>query len=167
MVDSPNPNPTEGKTVSQGLTGCVRGTHPDKSLSTPCVTSVIYNRPLPARIVGDNSETLNLHEHDWLRQHYPDVLLLEDLYAQNQHRVSSFNHLQLLVYANCERFISMHGGTAALASYFGGINVILSYPGSGLEAEFDEYATIFPAVSGATIIHVQSREEVLTQLDKF
>lgn len=25
---------------------------------------IVYNRPLPARIVGDNSETLDLHEHD-------------------------------------------------------------------------------------------------------
>ncbi len=127
---------------------------------------LIYNRPLPARIVGDNSETLDLHEHDWLRQNHPEVLLMEDIYAQNQHRINSFNHLQLMVYANAERFISMHGGTAALASYFGGINIILSYPGSSLEAEFNEYATIFPAVSGATILHARSRSEVLTFIDK-
>jgi hypothetical protein len=125
---------------------------------------VVYNRPLATQIVGDNSETLDLHEHDWLRKHHPDVLLMNDLYDQNRNRVSNFNQLQLMVYTNCNRFISMHGGTAALASYFGGTNVILSHPGGGLEHDFNEYATIFPALSGATILHAKSVNEVFAYL---
>jgi hypothetical protein len=128
---------------------------------------IVYNRPLPTQIVGDNSETLDLHEHDWLRKHHPDVLLMNDLYDQYRHRVSNFNHLQLMVYANAERFISMHGGTAALASYFGGTNIILSHPGGGLEHDFNEYATIFPALSGATILHARSVDEVFGHLGSF
>ena len=126
---------------------------------------LIYNRPLPTQIVGDNSETLDLHEHAWLRQHHPEVLLMNDLYKQHQDSVSNFNHLQLLVYANCSRFISMHGGTAALASYFGGINIILSHPGGGLEHDFNEYATIFPALSGATILHAKSVPDLFEYVD--
>ncbi|RYC67231.1 hypothetical protein [Spirosoma sordidisoli] len=126
---------------------------------------IIYNRPLATQIVGDNSETLDLHEHAWLREHHPDVLLMNDLYEQNRSSVDNYNHFQLLVYANCDRFISMHGGTAALASYFGGINIILSQPGGGKEHDFNEYETIFPALSGASIRHARTVEEVFGFVD--
>lgn len=128
---------------------------------------IVYNRPLTTQIVGDNSETMDLHEHDWLREKHPAVVLMNDLYEQHRERVTSFNHLQLMVYANCERFISMHGGTAALASYFGGINIVLSHPGGGMEHHFNEYATIFPALSGATILHAKSVDQVFEHLEKF
>lgn len=126
---------------------------------------IVYNRPLATQIVGDNSETMALKEHDWLRETHPDVLLMNDLYEQHRDRVTNFNHLQLMIYANCERFISMHGGTAALASYFGGVNVILSHPGGGMEHHFNEYATIFPALSGATILHAKNTDEVFQHVE--
>jgi len=126
---------------------------------------IVYNRPLATQIVGDNSETMELKEHDWLRETYPDVLLMNDLHEQHRDRVTDFNHLQLMIYANCERFISMHGGTAALASYFGGVNVILSHPGGGMEHHFNEYATIFPALSGATILHARNTDEVFQHVE--
>ncbi|MGF7215716.1 hypothetical protein GGR92_001856 [Spirosoma lacussanchae] len=126
---------------------------------------IIYNRPLATQIVGDNSETLDLHEHAWLREHHPEVLLMNDLYEQNRSSVDNYNHFQLLVYANCDRFISMHGGTAALASYFGGINIILSHPSGGKEHDFNEYETIFPALSGASIQHARTVEEVFGFVD--
>ncbi|MBC3786893.1 hypothetical protein [Spirosoma utsteinense] len=128
---------------------------------------IVYNRPLATQIVGDNSETMDLKEHQWLREHHPEVVQMNDLYEQHRDNVQSFNHLQLMVYANCNRFISMHGGTAALASYFGGINLILSHPGGGLEHHFNEYATIFPALSGATILHARNRDEVFQHLKTF
>jgi hypothetical protein len=127
---------------------------------------VIYNRPLSTQIVSDNSEVLDLNEHAWLRQTHPEVLLMNDLFTTYQSTVNSFNHLQLMVYANCDRFISMHGGTAALASYFGGKNIILSNPSGGMEHHFNEYKTIFPALSGATILHAKNREEVLKYLEE-
>ena len=128
---------------------------------------IVYNRPLSAQIVQDNSEIMDLGEHAWLRENHPEVLLMDDLYAQNRSRVNNFNHLQLLVYANCERFISMHGGTAALASYFGGINIILSHPGGGMEHAFNEYATIFPALSGARILHAKKTDDVFRYLAQY
>lgn len=126
---------------------------------------IVYNRPLATQIVGDNSETMDLGEHDWLRKNHPDVLLMNDLYEQHRETVQGFNQLQLMVYANAERFISMHGGTAALASYFGGINIILSHPGGGMEHPFNEYATIFPALSGATILHAKNRNDVFQHVE--
>ncbi|RAJ94463.1 hypothetical protein LX87_04350 [Larkinella arboricola] len=122
---------------------------------------IIYNRPLAKQIVGDNSEILDLNEYAWIREAHPEVLLMNDLYERHSNEVNNFNHLQLLVYANCNRFISMHGGTAAFASYFEGINIILSAPGNGMEHHFNEFETIFPQLSGAKILHAKNREEVL------
>lgn len=126
---------------------------------------IVYNRPLPTQIVQDNSETLQLNEHEWLRKNHPSVILMDDLYQQYcPSLVRNYNHLQLMVYANCNHFISMHGGTAALASCFGGTNIILSDPNWGMEHHFNEYATLFPKLSGATILHARNRAEVLTYL---
>ncbi len=126
---------------------------------------IIYNRPLSSQIVVDNSEIMDLNEHEWLRKKHPEVILMNDLHDQHRDTVDNFNHLQLLVYANCERFISMHGGTAALASYFGGINTILSHPGGGMEHDFNEYDTIFPALSGAKILHAKNKDELFQYLN--
>lgn len=127
---------------------------------------IIYNRPLATQIVGDNSETLDLHEHAWLRQQHPEVLLMNDLFDEHRALVENYNQFQLMVYANCDRFISMHGGTAALASYFGGTNIILSHPGGGKEHDFNEYATIFPALSGATILHAKNVADVFRYVEE-
>jgi len=126
---------------------------------------VIYNRPLTTEIISDNSDILDLDEFDWLKKKYPGVLLMQDLYAQHRKSVNNYNHLQLLVYANCQHFISVHGGAAALSSYFGGINIIFS--NSGIEHIFNEFATIFPALSGAQILHAKTHEEVLCFLHKY
>lgn len=123
---------------------------------------IIYNRPLPTHIVQDNSETMVLNEHAWLRENHPEVVLMDDLFTQyHPATVGNYNHLQLMVYANCNHFISMHGGTAALASCFGGTNIILSNMNWGKEHPFNEYQTLFPKLSGATILHARDREEVL------
>lgn len=127
---------------------------------------IVYNRPLSSQIVLDNSEIMDLGEHAWIRENHPEVLLMNDLHEQYRGQVNSFNHLQLLVYANCDRFISMHGGTAALASYFEGTNIILSRPGGGMEHHFDEYKTIFPALSGSTILHAKTPEEVIDLVEQ-
>lgn len=126
---------------------------------------IIYNRPLPTQIVSDNSETLDLNEHSWLRENHPEVLLVDDLYQEHTSIVNNFNHLQLMIYANCDRFISMHGGTAALASCFGGVNVILS-KGNPKEVHLNEFSTIFPALSGARILHARSNEALFNHLEK-
>lgn len=128
---------------------------------------IIYNRPLPNQIVQDNSETMSLNEHAWLREHHPDVILMDDLYREHHpSAVRNYNHLQLMVYANCNHFISMHGGTAALASCFGGTNIILSNPNWGMEHHFNEYENLFPKLSGATILHARTPDEVLNHLSK-
>ncbi|GAB3538520.1 hypothetical protein GCM10027443_33650 [Pontibacter brevis] len=125
---------------------------------------IVYNRPLSRHIVLDNSEILDLNEYQWLRETHPDVILMNDLYQRHRDCVNNFNHLQLLVYANCSHFVSVHGGTGTLASCFGGTNIILSK--QGIEHKFNEFATIFPTLSGATILHAKTEDDILSYLEE-
>lgn len=120
--------------------------------------TIIYNRPRPQNITTDNSDIYDMDEYNWLQEKYPEVLLMEDLYNDNKANANNFNHLQLLIYANAEKFISIHGGTATLASYFGGTNLILSKQGP--EHHFRCYQKLYPKFSGAKILHAKTDEEV-------
>lgn len=116
--------------------------------------TIVYNRPRPQHITTDNSDIYDLNEYEWLEKMHPEVVLLEDLYKENKANASNFNHLQLMVYANSEHFISIHGGTATLASYFGGLNLILSRKGP--EHHFGCYHRLYPQLSGARILHARN-----------
>jgi hypothetical protein len=63
-----------------------------------------------------------------------------------------------MVYANCENFISTHGGTSVLASYFKGKNIILSKQGP--EHIFGCYQALYPKLSGSQIFHAKTDEEL-------
>jgi hypothetical protein len=125
---------------------------------------IIYNRPSVKNIILDNSDVYELNEVDWIIKNHPYVISMEDLYNENKARVKSFNHLQLLVYANTDIFISIHGGTATLASYFGGTNIIFSREGP--EHYFKCFEKLYPKFSGAKILHaktIEELEEIVTQ----
>lgn len=126
--------------------------------------TIVYNRPRPQHITVDNSDIYDLDEFDWIKKEYPGVVLMEDLYNENKGNARNYNHHQMMVYANAERFLSIHGGTATLASYFGGINIILSVKGP--EHHFRCFHTLFPKLSGATILHAKSDEEVKEYVGK-
>ncbi len=120
--------------------------------------TVIYNRPRPQNITMDNSDVYDLNEYDWLKETYPDVILMEDLWKENKAKANSFNHLQMMIYANADHFLSIHGGTAALASYFEGTNIILSTKGP--EHHFKCFEKLFPKLSGARIFHAKNDDDV-------
>ncbi|MPR32106.1 hypothetical protein [Salmonirosea aquatica] len=120
--------------------------------------TVIYNRPRPQNITMDNSDIYDLDEFDWIARTHPEVVLMEDLFRENRGQAHNFNHFQLQLYANADKFISIHGGTATLASYFGGTNLILSKQGP--EHHFHCFQKLYPQFSGATILHARTDEEV-------
>jgi len=121
--------------------------------------TIIYNRPQGSNITEDNSQIYALNEYDWIRENHPDIITMEELFQKNEAKARNFNHLQLMVYANANRFISVHGGTATLASYFGGVNIILSKKGP--EHHFNCYQNLYPKLSGATIYHAKTNEQVM------
>ena len=127
--------------------------------------TIIYNRPLPKDIVNDNSNVKDLNEYSWLEERHPEVLLMNKLFETNQVNANNFNHFQLCVYANCSRFISVHGGTAALASYFGGLNLVFSRQGP--EHHFNCFHKLYPQLSGAKILHAKTNKEVEDYVERF
>lgn len=127
--------------------------------------TIIYNRPRPENITTDNSETYDLHEFEWLEKNHPEVILMENLFKENSGNANNFNHLQLMVYANASKFISVHGGTATLASYFGGVNLILSKQGP--EHHFNCYTKLYPKFSGAKILHAKTDEEIAQYVGQY
>jgi len=126
--------------------------------------TIIYNRPRSQNIITDESEIYDLNEYGWLAKEYPEVVLMEDLFKENKAEARNFNHLQLMVYSNSDHFISTHGGTSALASYFGGINLIFSKKGP--EHHFNCYNKLYPKLSGATIFHAKTDQELHTHIDR-
>ena len=127
--------------------------------------TIVYNRPRPQNITMDNSDIYDLNDYEWLKKEHPEVILLEDLFKENKAKARNFNHLQLMVYANSDHFMSIHGGTAALASYFGGINLVLSKKGP--EHHFKCFEKLFPQLSGATILHAKTEEEVRDYVERY
>jgi len=127
--------------------------------------AIIYNRPRPQNIVNDNSDIYDLEEFDWLEKNHPEVLLMEDLFEENKDKINNFNHLQLMIYANSERFISTHGGSAALACYFGGINLILSK--EGREHHFDCFNKLYSKLSDVKVFVARSDGQLKELIQQF
>jgi hypothetical protein len=128
--------------------------------------TIVYNRAKSDYIVNDDSNIFDLEDYEWLNKYHPEVIVINTLYERDQHLVESFNHLQLMVYANASCFISTHGGTATLASYFGGVNIILSKKGP--EHYFKCYKKLYPKLSGATIYHVKTNQDLIIKVkEKF
>lgn len=116
--------------------------------------TVVYNRPTQSQIVADESEEVAFHDAAVLTKH-PAVRTLRSLSSDY-----SYNHLQLLVYANCKAFISVQGGSSILASFFGGVNIV--YAVKGVEVDTPgTYTEHYPRFSGATVRHASTYEDLL------
>jgi len=126
---------------------------------------IIYNRPPKTKIALDNSDVKELHDDKFIRVNYPQVIILEDLNEMFDMKAHSYNHLQLLVYANASKFISIHGGTATLASMFGGRNLI--YSKEGHEHALNEFINVFPKLSGTKIKVLRSKVNLIEEAKIF
>lgn len=127
--------------------------------------TIIYNRPKPENITMDNSDIYNLNDYEWIETYHPDILLMDNLYRENKGGAKSYNHLQMMVYANADHFVSIHGGTATLASYFGGQNLVLSKKGP--EHHFKCFEKLYPKFSGASVYHAKTDEDFREKLLKY
>ena len=111
---------------------------------------IIYNRPDSQHLANDSSKVLELNDREFIKDKYgKSILLMQDLYDIHSDKLASLNHLQLMVYANCKNFISIHGGTATLASYFGGKNLI--YSRSGHEHFLSEFEKVFSQLANTQV----------------
>ncbi len=110
---------------------------------------VIYNRPIKEVICSDNAETKGFKDYEFW-QGCKGVTSILELYQKNRMEYT-YNELQLRVYANCNKFISVQGGGSVLASYFGGHNIIYCVKGYELEDGKNVFFNQYPSYSGAQI----------------
>jgi hypothetical protein len=123
---------------------------------------VIYNRPRASDIVNDHQTIREPGDIEKIRNAYPDVLTIQDLHAR--HPALGFNELQLRLFAGCEKFVSVLGGSSYLASYFGGTNVV--YARRGWEVAADAYRRCFGLFSGARVIPVGAPRQLLEAVER-
>lgn len=123
---------------------------------------VIYVRPRAADIVNDHQRIHDNDDIDAVTSAYPDVLTIQQLKAE--HPELGYNELQLRLFAGCERFVSVLGGSSYLASYFGGRNVVLAR--RGWEVACGAYQRWFHRFSGARVVAVPTASELLAAAER-
>jgi hypothetical protein len=123
---------------------------------------VIYVRPRSADIVNDHQTIHEAGDIDAVMRAYPDVVTIQQLRAE--HPELSYNELQLRLFAGCERFVSVLGGSSYLASWFGGRNVVFAR--RGWEVACDAYRGWFDRFSGARVTAAASPRELLRAVER-
>jgi hypothetical protein len=118
---------------------------------------VVYVRPRPVDIVNDHQAIGDPGDIEAVERAYPDVRNIQQLRAE--HPDLSYNELQLRLFAGCERFVSVLGGSSYLASWFGGTNIVLAK--RGWEVACGAYERWFDRFSGARVRRVRSERELL------
>jgi hypothetical protein len=121
---------------------------------------VIYNRPLPGMITEDH-QAANVDKSDFEICSKFGVLTSDKLYnIAYPKREKTFNTFQCEMYANCERFITVQGGSSILGSYFGGTNLI--YAADGQELKVGSYDLWYDKLSGCNVKHRSTFPDFLT-----
>lgn len=126
------------------------------------IYEIVYIRPTN-KIISDHAPMCDLEgEHDLLNKY--NITNANDLYELHKSKFNNFNHFQLSLHANCEKFISVQGGNAVLASYFGGTNIIFAKKGGELEC--GSYERLYPKFSGCKILHTNDYDQLLNFIEK-
>lgn len=136
-----------------------------KTLSTDY--QIIYCRPSNKEVVDDNSDIFEFNDKALIKEKYPDILLIEELHQQNPDL--SFNQLQLQVFANATKFISLIGGYSLLCSYFKGTNIIYAAKSKLRQAHEIGYKAFdrwYHKFSGSKIIYCDNYDKILTAINK-
>lgn len=100
-----------------------------------------------------SGSVLPFNDYDLISQ-YPDVMAIQNLPPDIIEPVGKpyYNLLQMLLYANCDTFISVQGGNCILASYFKGRNFI--FVQRGQELVCDSFRLWYNQLSGCQIYTV-------------
>ena len=117
---------------------------------------VIYNHLTQDMGYDDHAQSLDLGEFEMIENEFPEVVTIQQLLKENSDL--TYNGLQLRIYANCEKFITVQGGSSILASFFGGQNII--YARKGQELECGSYWNWYHKISGSKI-HVAANYDQL------
>lgn len=124
---------------------------------------VLYNRALENNIVSDiNTTDETFGDFELIKQlNRPDIIDVNLLYEQFR-SMFSFNTFQCMLKANCEKYVSVQGGTSIFSSLFGGTNII--YADDCMETKFNSYSW-YNRFSGTNIIHTKTYDDLLKSVE--
>jgi hypothetical protein len=128
---------------------------------------IVYCRPTSRHITDDGSEIYDLKDYDFIKNNYPNILLIQDI--ADQHPDLSFNEVQLKLFANTDRFISVQGGYSILCSYFKGINIVYGAKSKLRTADeivYKAYGRWYHFFSGAKVVYADSYEKVSQKISE-
>jgi hypothetical protein len=112
----------------------------------------------------DNAKPIPLKDFDLLRS-YPECINIHDLHKKHKY---SFNELQLRLFANCTKYITMNGGHAILAAYFGGENIVMSKPGKPHAKEIlpqvNSFYRWYNEFGGQRVMHVPDEKKLINKV---
>jgi hypothetical protein len=112
----------------------------------------------------DNAKPIPLKDFDLLRS-YPECINIHDLHKKHKY---SFNELQLRLFANCSKYITMNGGHAILAAYFGGENIVMSKPGKPHAKEIlpqvNSFYRWYNEFGGQRVMHVPDEKKLINKV---
>jgi len=112
---------------------------------------IIYNRPTSKNIISDDQKEFFFNDLEYIKKKFPKIITIQELVDNNNDL--TFNQLQMMIYANCDNFISVQGGSSVLTSYFGGKNIIFAKKGGELKHNSYNWYNQF---SGSQIFHVDN-----------
>lgn len=110
----------------------------------------------------DNAPPEKLGDFELLKK-YPKVINFHEIVKEH-----SFNYTQLCLFSQCSKFITMNGGHAILAAYFGGENIIMSKPGTPqaqeLKQDVNSFYRWYKDFGGQRVIHVPDEVQLLERI---
>lgn len=115
----------------------------------------------------DNEKPVSIGDYEFIKRKYKSkVINIHDLH--NENKDLTFNTLQLMLFANCSKFITLNGGHAILAAYFGGENIIMSKYGTPQAKEINErvnsYYRWYKDFSGQRVVHAAKENELIDRV---
>lgn len=123
---------------------------------------VIYFRPdgKDKGYYSDKNPLPEFKDYEFISSAFPDVILFKDLLVDNKD--FSYNTLQFMVEASSEKHITVSGGNACVASYFGGDVLIYDSPkGAGAGRGIWKTNSWLSFLGGSNIYGFNSREELV------
>lgn len=128
---------------------------------------VIYINIEGRKELYDNAPPMQLNEWSMLKE-YDNVINIHDLHKKNKDL--SFNTLQLMLFANCSKFITMNGGYALLSTFFGGENIIMSKLGlpqaKELHPNINSFYRWYHVFGGQRVLHVKDENNLINKVKK-
>jgi len=114
----------------------------------------------------DSAKPLNLGDYNFVKKYFPYVKIFQDLLKKN--KKYNWNTLQLMIFANCEKYITMNGGYTVLANYFGGQDIIYTKYGEHQTKELytGAFWSYYPEFSNTQNVIVNDYSELYKKINQ-